>query len=126
MGESLLEQSHYASEDIQSRIEELFLKWEELRDATEQKGLGLQQALSLVQFNRKVDGVESLIRDRIAVATSHETGRDLEHCQVLMKKFDDFQKVMIIIPESSIQLIYTYLQLHTGTDCGQEHVGRSC
>ena len=58
--------------------------------------MGLQQALSLVQFNRKVDGVQSLVRDRVAVATSHETGRDLEHCQVLMRKFDDFQKVRII------------------------------
>ena len=92
-GEGLLEQNHYASDDIGARIEELFLKWEELREATERKGVGLQQALSLVQFNRKIDGVQSLIRDRVAVATSHETGRDLEHCQVLIRKFDDFRKV---------------------------------
>ncbi len=89
-----MEQNHYASDDIGARIEELFLKWEELREATERKGVGLQQALSLVQFNRKIDGVQSLIRDRVAVATSHETGRDLEHCQVLIRKFDDFRKVI--------------------------------
>ena len=41
----------------------------------------------------QVDVVQAVIRDRTAVASSQETGRDLEHCQVLMKKFEDFQKV---------------------------------
>lgn len=49
----------------------------------------------MVLFNRKVDGVQSLIRDRVAVASSQETGRDLEHCKVLMRKFDDFEKVRV-------------------------------
>ena len=84
---------HYASDEIVSRVEELFHQWEELLEATEAKGQGLQEALSLVHFNHKVDAVQSFIRDRVAVASSRETGRDLEHCQVLMKKFDDFQKV---------------------------------
>ena len=95
-GESLVDGGHYASDDIEAQVEELFQKWEELREATEEKGVGLQQALSLVHFNRKVDGVQVLVRDRVAVANSQETGRDLEHCQVLTKKFDDFQKVGMI------------------------------
>ena len=41
----------------------------------------------------QVDVVQALIRDRVAVASSQETGRDLEHCVVLIRKFDDFQKV---------------------------------
>ncbi len=113
-GEGLLEQNHYASDDIGARIEELFLKWEELREATERKGVGLQQALSLVQFNRKIDGVQSLIRDRVAVATSHETGRDLEHCQVLIRKFDDFRKVSNN-SQTHAHTHHTYIL--TGTDC---------
>ena len=96
-GESLVDGAHYASDEIETQVEELFQKWEELREATENKGVGLEQALSLVQFNRKVDGVQVLVRDRVAVASSQETGRDLEHCQVLMKKFDDFQKVRTLL-----------------------------
>ena len=92
-GQSLIDAGHYASDEINSRVEEIFQQWEELGEATDRKGVGLQQALSLVHFNRKVDGVQSLVRDRVAVASSQETGRDLEHCQVLMRKFDDFQKV---------------------------------
>ena len=53
-GESLVEGDHYASGDIEARVEELFAKWEELLEATDSKRLGLEQALSLVHFNRKV------------------------------------------------------------------------
>ena len=53
-GESLVEGSHYASDDIEARVEELFSKWEELLEATDSKRLGLEQALSLLHFNRKV------------------------------------------------------------------------
>ncbi len=105
-GEGLLDENHYATDVIEARIDEVFTKWEELRKATERKGVGLQQALSLVQFNRKVDGVQSLIRDRVAVATSQETGRDLEHCQVLIRKFDEFRKVNFSSPLHS-HMLYT-------------------
>ena len=88
-----MEAGHYATEQIDSQLEELFLLWDHLREATEKKGRGLEEALSLVQFNRKVDAVQTLVRDRMAVASSQETGRDLEHCQVLIKKFDEFKKV---------------------------------
>ena len=91
-----MDAGHYACDKIDSRVEEMFQQWEELGEATDRKGVQLQQALSLVHFNRKVDGVQSLVRDRVAVASSQETGRDLEHCQVLMRKFDDFQKVLKI------------------------------
>lgn len=92
-GKSLVAGGHYAAADINSRVDELFQLWQELGEATRMKGLMLEEALSLVLFNRKVDGVQSLIRDHVAVASSHETGRDLEHCRVLIRKFDDFDKV---------------------------------
>ena len=37
--------------------------------------------------------VQALIRDRVAVASSAETGRDLEHCVLLSRKFDEFRTV---------------------------------
>ena len=41
--------------------------------------------------------VEALIRDRVAIASSAETGRDLEHCILLSRKFEEFKTVSIII-----------------------------
>ena len=52
-GESLVEGGHYACDEIEARVEDLFAKWEDLLDATDRKRLGLEQALSLVYFNRK-------------------------------------------------------------------------
>ena len=49
-----MEGDHYASDDIEARVEELFAKWEELLEATDTKRLGLEQALSLVHYRRKV------------------------------------------------------------------------
>ncbi len=106
-----MDTKHYASQDIETHLEELFDKWEELREATERKGVGLEEALSLLHFNRKVDAVQVLVRDRTAVASSQETGRDLEHCQVLMKKFADFQQVRYVAchRHTSIHFRYTVL-----------------
>lgn len=59
-GESLVEGGHYASDEIESRVEELFTKWEELLEATDSRKIGLEQALSLVHFNRKVTYIASL------------------------------------------------------------------
>ena len=59
-GESLVEGGHYASDEIESRVEDLFTKWEELLEATDSRKIGLEQALSLVHFNRKVTYIPSL------------------------------------------------------------------
>ena len=52
-----------------------------------------------------MDVVQALIRDRVAVASSQETGRDLEHCVVLIRKFDDFQKVCVLCKRSMINIL---------------------
>ena len=43
----------------------------------------------------QVDVVQALIRDRVAIASSAETGRDLEHCVLLSRKFDEFRTVRL-------------------------------
>ena len=58
------------------------------------KGLKLQQALVLVQFLRHCDEVMFWIHDKEAFVTSDEFGHDLEHVEVLQRKFDEFQKDM--------------------------------
>ena len=60
-GESLVEGDHYASDDIEARVEELFAKWEELLEATDAKRLGLEQALSLVHYRRKVSSIHRVM-----------------------------------------------------------------
>lgn len=53
----------------------------------------MQQALQLIQFLRECDEVMFWIRDKETYVSTEEFGHDLEHVEVLQKKFDEFQKV---------------------------------
>jgi spectrin alpha len=55
----------------------------------------LQQALVLVQFLRQCDEVMFWINDKETFVTTDEFGHDLEHVEVLQRKFDEFQKDMV-------------------------------
>ena len=46
---------------------------------------------------READEVSAWISDRVAIASSEEMGKHLEHVELLQKKFDDFLKVYIFL-----------------------------
>lgn len=73
-------------------MEELHRLWDLLLKRLQEKGLKLQQALRLIQFMRECDKIMFWINDKEAFVTSDEFGQDLEHVEVLQKKFDEFQK----------------------------------
>ena len=45
-------------------------------------------------FVREADEVAAWITDKVAIASSEEAGKDLEHVELLQKKFDEFFKVL--------------------------------
>ncbi|XP_052259701.1 spectrin alpha chain-like isoform X3 [Dreissena polymorpha] len=92
IGTEMIDQGHFASETIKERLDELHRLWELLLSKLKDKGLKLQQALKLVQFMRECNEVMFWIHDKEAFVTSEEFGQDLEHVEVLQKKFDEFQK----------------------------------
>ncbi|XP_062606729.1 spectrin alpha chain-like isoform X6 [Saccostrea cucullata] len=91
-GTEMINQEHFASVTIRERLDELHRLWELLLSKLREKGLKLKQALRLVQFMRECDEVMFWINDKEAFVTSEEFGQDLEHVEVLQKKFDEFQK----------------------------------
>ena len=91
-GGGMIQEEHYASETIRERLEELHRLWNLLLSRLAEKGLKLQQALKLIHFIRICDEVMFWIRDKEAFVTSEESIQDLEHVEVLQKKFDEFQK----------------------------------
>uniref|UniRef100_T1IUQ9 Spectrin alpha chain n=1 Tax=Strigamia maritima TaxID=126957 RepID=T1IUQ9_STRMM len=94
-GMEMINQGHFASSVIQQRLEELHRLWEMLLAKLTDKGLKLQQALVLVQFLRQCDEVMFWINDKEAFVGTDEFGLDLEHVQLLQRKFDEFQKDMM-------------------------------
>ncbi|XP_032452714.1 spectrin alpha chain isoform X2 [Nasonia vitripennis] len=93
-GSEMIAQHHFASDIIRKRLEELHRLWELLLNRLADKGLKLQQALVLVQFIRHCDEVMFWIHDKEVFVTTDEFGQDLEHVEVLQRKFDEFQKDM--------------------------------
>ena len=80
---------------LQEILDELHRLWDLLLSRLQEKGLKLQQAQQLIQFMRECDEVMFWISDKETFLTSEETGIDLEHVEVLQKKFDEFQKVWL-------------------------------
>ena len=91
-GGELIRNEHYASQTIQERLDEIHRLWEELRSRLQAKSLRLQQTLRLVKFVRDCDEFIFWINDKEAFVNSEETGHDLEHVQVLQKKYEEFHK----------------------------------
>ena len=91
-GTDMINKEHFASDIIKARLEELHRLWELLLSKLRDKGLRLKQALRLVQFVRECNEVMFWINDKEAFVSSEEFGQDLEHVEVLQKKFDEFQK----------------------------------
>ncbi|UYV70522.1 SPTAN1 [Cordylochernes scorpioides] len=91
-GMELINQEHFASDVIKRRLEEIHRLWEQLLAKLAEKGAKLQQALVLVQFLRECDEVIFWIKDKEAFVTSEDIGQDLEHVEVLQRKFEEFHK----------------------------------
>ncbi|XP_014681189.1 PREDICTED: spectrin alpha chain, non-erythrocytic 1-like [Priapulus caudatus] len=77
------------------RLEELHRLWALLLERLREKGLRLEQAQKLVQYLRECDDVLYWITDKEAYVTAEEFGVDLEHVEIMQKKFDDFQKDLV-------------------------------
>jgi spectrin alpha len=52
----------------------------------------LEESQQLHQLNRECDEVVGLVQDRMAIALQQDVGADLEHCELIQKKFDDYLK----------------------------------
>uniref|UniRef100_A0A8C0ZZE7 SH3 domain-containing protein n=1 Tax=Castor canadensis TaxID=51338 RepID=A0A8C0ZZE7_CASCN len=85
-GNLMISEGHFASETIR-----LHRQWELLLEKMREKGIKLLQAQKLVQYLRECEDVMDWISDKEAIVTSEELGQDLEHVEVLQKKFEEFQ-----------------------------------
>lgn len=82
--------------------------WQLLLQRSEEKRHKLLNTQKREHFLREADEVSAWIVDRKAIATAEETIKDLEHVEMLQKKFDDFKK-------ASIQYITIICSLYTYT-----------
>lgn len=65
----------------------------------------LEKSCKKFMLFREANELQQWINEKESTLTNEEVGSDLEQVEVLQKKFDDFQKVMPAIPDSSSLII---------------------
>lgn len=74
-------------------------RFEALSQKASHRHKHLLDSNQLYNFYREADEVESWITERESIATSDDYGRDLEHVETLLKKFDDFARDLVTSEE---------------------------
>ena len=80
-GEELMTSGHFAAEEVERRIEALYLHWEELLEASATKGKRLEEARDHQKFNQEVDIADSCISEKVR-----------RWCDVSQSKSEDYVK----------------------------------
>ncbi|XP_023176009.2 spectrin beta chain, non-erythrocytic 1 isoform X1 [Drosophila hydei] len=93
-GVILLSKQHESSPEIKQAIERVLAAWQGLLAELDQRGRGLEEAQDILEFNNQLDKIEAWIRDKEMMVQASDTGRDLEHCNALMRKLDDVDSDM--------------------------------
>ena len=85
-GQDLVDACHVKSDLINKQIGEIKQLWQTLVDATEKKGIKLQEASQGQQFHRGVEDLELWLSENEAQLMSEDYGKDLTSVQNLQKK----------------------------------------
>lgn len=108
--------NHYASPEIQEKLEQLNTARDDLESAWVKRRLQLDQNLELNLFYRDCEQAENWMSDREAFLASDEVDSNGDNVEVLIKKHEDFDKAINAHEEKIATLQTLADQL-----IGQEH-----
>ncbi|GFQ78654.1 spectrin alpha chain, non-erythrocytic 1 [Trichonephila clavata] len=90
LSSSLIERGHYDAQTIQKKQEEVNDLYEELRQNTLKKSAIFREKEDYFVFERDVKSIISQLKAMSNVSTSTDHGRDVEHVEELLQKFEVF------------------------------------
>ncbi|XP_055956724.1 spectrin beta chain, non-erythrocytic 2 isoform X1 [Patella vulgata] len=88
----MVRSKHFASQDIQNRLDNLHKQLQELKQTTSSRKLKLQASLEAQKFYTEVAETESWMNEKIPQLTSSDLGKDEDSVQALMKKLDALER----------------------------------
>ena len=77
---------------VQSRQTGIKSKYTRLQQLAKDRRKALEESKKKFQLTRDINELEHWITDKEALASADELGKDIEHVEALMMKFEDFQK----------------------------------
>ncbi|XP_012530663.2 spectrin alpha chain isoform X3 [Monomorium pharaonis] len=90
-GEALIEENHYASKDIQERLDELEADWRHLQETSELKKNRLNDAYQALLFGRSLDEFETWMDEIETQLQSEDHGKDLSSVTNLLKRHTNLE-----------------------------------
>ncbi|XP_031782461.2 spectrin beta chain, non-erythrocytic 1 isoform X3 [Nasonia vitripennis] len=90
-GEALVKEDHFASKEIQERLDELEAEWELLQETSKLKKNRLDDAYQALLFSRTLDEFEAWIDEIETQLQSEDHGKDLSSVANLLKRHTNLE-----------------------------------
>ncbi len=116
-GKQLLQANHYASDEVQNKLESMSDAREDLEKAWIARRMQLDQCLELQLFYRDCEQAENWMTSREAFLAADDTdgGEGGENVEAMIKKHEDFDKA-ISNQEEKIESLSTYADQLVASD----------
>ncbi|XP_047410247.1 spectrin alpha chain, erythrocytic 1 isoform X3 [Sciurus carolinensis] len=85
-GQKMIEDDHYASDNVAARLNEVTSLWKELMEATAQKGTQLNEANQQLQFENNAEDLKHWLEEVEGQVASEVYGKGLAGVQNLLRK----------------------------------------
>eukprot|EP00095_Tigriopus_kingsejongensis_P000631 maker-scaffold275_size226830-snap-gene-1.25 protein:Tk00631 transcript:maker-scaffold275_size226830-snap-gene-1.25-mRNA-1 annotation:"spectrin beta chain" len=85
-GQELIDQGHFGSDKVQTRIDDVMSMWSQLIDLMETRKRRLTEAVDFHQFLTDADDVDTYMLDVLRLVSSDDIGKDESNVQTLLKK----------------------------------------
>lgn len=90
LSRGLIERGHFDSPNIQNKMAAIEREFEMLKQLLDERSQRLENDRRVHKFLREADEVGDWISEQMAVAASEDYGRDVEHVEILIQKFESF------------------------------------
>ncbi|KAK7068041.1 Spectrin beta chain, non-erythrocytic 5, partial [Halocaridina rubra] len=95
----LTDRRHFDSDNIIKKMDSVNEQYASLRVLREKRAKRLAESLKLYQFLREGEEVGEWLNEQMAIAASEDYGRDVEHVEILIQKFESFYSSLNINEE---------------------------
>jgi len=90
LSRGLVDRGHFDVEKIRTKMSDVEQQFEQLKQLAESRQARLEDNLKVHKFLREADEVADWINEQMTVAASEDYGRDVEHVEILIQKFESF------------------------------------
>lgn len=94
-GKQMMEDEHFASDEIRNRVNTLYEHWVQLKDKANQRKQDLEDSLQAHQYYADANEAESWMKEKEPIVSSTDYGKDEDSSEALLKKHEALMSDLI-------------------------------